>query len=97
MLSTIFHVSSRILANTGESSFPVPIALQALQAKNNTREILSLSLDMFFKILLFKVAFILYFSITISSHFLLVGLLLQYVTLFQSRELVKYYTICQLM
>ena len=54
-------------------------------------ELLSLTLDLFFKILLFQVAFLKFFSITIfSPYFLLVGLLLQSVTLFQSRQLVKY-------
>ena len=42
-------------------------------------------LDLFFKILPFQVAFLLIFSIAIfSPYFLLVGLLLQYVALFQS-------------
>ena len=45
----------------------------------------------FFRILLFQVAFLIFFSIAIFSlYFLLVGLLLQSVALFQSRELVKY-------
>ena len=61
--------------------------------ENITRELLSLSLDLFFQILLFQdqVIFLNFFSVAIfSPYFLLVGLLLQYVTLFQSRELVKY-------
>ena len=58
--------------------------------ENITRKLLSLSLDLFFKILLFHVAFRKFFSITLfSPYFLLVGLLLHYVALFQSRELVK--------
>ena len=45
------------------------------------QEITILSLHLF-KILLFQVAFLIFFSITIFSlHFLLVGLLLQYVTI----------------
>ena len=43
------------------------------------------------QILLFQVAFLIFFSNAIfSPYFLLVGLLLQSVALFQSRELVKY-------
>ena len=47
---------------------------------------------MFFKILLFQVAFLIYFPVAIFfPYFLLVGLLLQYVTIqVQSREVVKY-------
>ena len=41
--------------------------------------------------LLFQVAFLIFFTIAIfSTYFLLIGLLLQSVALFQSRELVKY-------
>ena len=47
--------------------------------------LISLSLDLFFKILLFEVAFLIFFFIVIfSPYFLQVGLLLQYVVLFQS-------------
>ena len=47
--------------------------------------------DLFFKILLFQVTFLIFFSIAIFSlYLLLVALLLQSVALFQSRELVKY-------
>ena len=45
--------------------FPLSIALQALQEENTTRKLLSLSLDWFFKILLFHVAFLIFFSIAI--------------------------------
>ena len=63
----------------------------ALLEESTTGKLLSLSLDMFFKILLFQVAFLIFFSIAIfSPYFLLVGLLLQFVALFQSRELVNY-------
>ena len=52
---------------------------------NITRKLLSLSLDLFFKILLFQVTFLLFFSTAIfSPYFPQVGLLLQYVALFQS-------------
>ena len=58
---------------------------------NITRKLLSLSIELFFKILFFQVAFLIFFSIAIFSPYcLLIGLLLQYVTLFQSRKLVKY-------
>ena len=58
-----------------------------LAGGNITRKLLSLSLDSFFKILLFQVAFLILFFITrFSPYFLLVGLLLQYVALFQSRN-----------
>ena len=51
----------------------------------------SVSLDLFFKILLFQVTFLIFFFIAIfPPYFLLVGSLLQYVALFQSKELVKY-------
>ena len=59
--------------------------------ENTTRKLLSLSLDLFLKILLFRVAFLIFFSIAIfSPYFLLIVLLLQSVALFQSRELVKF-------
>ena len=60
--------------------------------ENTTRKLIVLSLDLFFKMLLFQVAFFIFFSIAIfSPYFLLVGLLLQYVTIiFKSMELVKY-------
>ena len=50
-----------------------------------TGKLLSLSLDLFFKILLFQVAFLIFFFIAIFSlYFLLVGLWLYFVALFQS-------------
>ena len=53
--------------------------------------VLSLSLDLFFKILRFQVAFLIFFCVAIFSQYLfLVGLLLQSVDLFQSKEIVKY-------
>ena len=88
------HISC-VITNYGQHHWVIPspllIALLALLEENTTRKLLSLSLDLFFKILLFEVAFLILFSVAIfSSYFLLVGLLLQYVALFQSRELVKY-------
>ena len=58
---------------------------KALLEENITWKSLSLSLD-FFKILLFQVTFLIFFSIAIFSpcSFLQVGLLLQYVALLQS-------------
>ena len=47
-----------------------------LTGENITRKLLSLSLDLFFKILLLQVAFLIFFSTTIfSPYFLQVGLL----------------------
>ena len=54
------------------------------------QKLLSLSLDLYFIFFLFLVAFLLFFSIAIfSPYFLLVRLSLQFVTLLQSRKLVK--------
>ena len=50
------------------------------------QKLLSLSLDLFVKISLFQVAFLIFFSIAILSYFLLVCLLLQYVALFPSKN-----------
>ena len=51
----------------------------ALLEENTTRKLLLLSLDLFFEILLFRVAFPIFFSIAIfSPYFLQVVLLLQY-------------------
>ena len=48
MLST-FHVALRIVANISESSLLI-IALYVLMGESTTRKLLSLSLDLFFKI-----------------------------------------------
>ena len=57
----------------------------SLLGGNITRKLLSLSLDLFFKILLFRVTFLIFFATAIfSTYSLRVGLLLQYVALFQS-------------
>ena len=54
------------------------------------QKLLSLSLDLHFNFFLFLIAFLLLFSIAIFfPYFLLVRLSLQFVTLFQSRKLVK--------
>ena len=68
---------------------PLSIALYVLLEENITRKWLSLSLDLFFKIVIFQVSFLLLFSIAIysPSYFLLVGLLLRHVALFQSRTI----------
>ena len=78
---SVFHVSSRIvtdisvssqiLANISGSSLLL-LVLQALLEKNITINLLSLSLD-FFKILLFQVAFLLFFPIAIFSPILSSG------------------------
>ena len=68
-----------VITNCGQHQWVIPsflIALQALLEENPTRKLLSLSLDLFFKILLFQVAFHILFSIVIFFYFLLVGLLL---------------------
>ena len=86
-------MSSRIVANISGPYLlfsELSMALEALLAENITRKLLSLSLDLFFKISLFQLTFLIFFSIAVFSlYFLLVGLLLQYAALFQPRELVK--------
>ena len=55
--------------------------------ENITKKKLSQSFDLFFKFFLFEAAFPIFFFIAISSpYFFLVGLLLQYVALFQSEN-----------
>ena len=87
----VLHVEhiSCVITNCGQLQWANPslfsIALLALLEKNITRQLQSLSLDLFFKILLFQVTFLIFFSTAIfSPYFLQVGLLLQYVALFQS-------------
>ena len=87
------HISC-VIMNCGQHQWAIPslflIALEALLEENITRNLLSPSLDLFFKILLFQVAFLIFFSLAVFyPYFLLVGMLFQYVALFQSRELVK--------
>ena len=70
------------------ASHPFPslfIALWVLLDENITRKLLSLSLDLFFKVLLFQVTFLAFFSFAIfSPYFLPADLLLPYVALSQS-------------
>ena len=87
----VLHVEhiSCVITNCGQLQWAIPslfsIALEALLEKNITRKLLSLSVDLFFKILLFQVTFLISFSTAIfSPYFLQVGLLLQHVALFQS-------------
>ena len=87
------HISCGI-PNCGQHQWAIPslflIALEALLEEIIARKLLSLSLDLFFKILLFQVTFLIFFSRAVfSPYFLLVGLFLQYVAVFQSRKLVK--------
>ena len=89
------HISC-VITNYGQHQWVVPslfpIALEALLEENITIKLLSLlmMLDLFFKILLFQVTFLIFFSVAVSPlYFLLVGLLFQYVALCQSRKLVK--------
>ena len=85
------HISCGI-TNCGQHQWFIPsLSIYiGLTGRKHSRKLLSLALDLFCKILFFQVAFLIFVSIAIFSHyFFLVGLLLQSVTLFQSRELVK--------
>ena len=80
------HISC-VITNCDQHQWAIPslfsIALDALLKENITRKLLSLFLDLFSKILLFNVIFLILFSIAVfSPYFPLVGLLLQYVALF---------------
>ena len=82
---------SCVITNCGQHQWAIPsvfsIALWVLLEENITRKLRSRSSDSFFKILLFQVTFLIFFSNAIfSPYFLLVGLLLQYGALFQSRN-----------
>ena len=88
------HVSC-VITNCGQHQWVIhsllSIALWALLEENTAKKLLFLSPDLLFKISLFQVAFLIFFSVAIfSPYFLLAGLLLQSVALFQSRELIKY-------
>ena len=75
MLST-FHVPS-----CGKMGHPFSFLNSSwgLTGENITRKLLSLSLGLFFRILLFQVPFCISFSVAVFSlYFLLVGLLLQW-------------------
>ena len=87
----VLHVecTSCVITNCGQHQRVIPsslsIALWALLEENTTMKLLSISLDMIFKILLFQVTLLIWYSIAIlSPYFLLVGLLLQSLALFQS-------------
>ena len=87
----VLHVEhfSCVITNCGQHQWVIPsplsIAFYTLLEENITRKLLSLSLDLFFKILLFQVAFLIFFSSAIfSPYFLLVVLLLRSVALFRS-------------
>ena len=60
------HISC-VITNCGQNQWAIPslfsIALEALLQENITRKLLSLSLDLLFKILLFKATFLVLFSI----------------------------------
>ena len=85
MLST-FHVSSRIVANISESSLLISQYLFRLCWMKTLPG--NFYLNLFSKMLLFQVAFLIFFYAAIfSPHCLLGGLLLQSVPLFQSREI----------
>ena len=80
----VLHVEhiSCVITNCGRHQWVIPspllIALLALLEENTTRKLLYLSSwDLFFKILLFQVAFLIFSSVAIlPSYFLLVSLLL---------------------
>ena len=66
------------------SSLNSPLLNRPFWRKNITRILPSLSSDLSFKILLFQVAFLIFFSIVILSLYISqVGLLLQYMAVFQ--------------
>ena len=82
------HISC-VITNCDQHQWVIPsplsIALELLLEENIARKLLCLFLTLFFKILLFQVAFLIVFSIVIlSPNFIRVGLLSQYVALFQS-------------
>ena len=66
------------------------IALEDLLEENISRKLLSLCLDLFANFLIFQGTFLIFFCVAVCSpYFLLVGLLLQYVALHQSGEVLK--------
>ena len=92
----VLHVEHMacVITNCGQHQwvilFPLSIALWSLQEENTTGNLLSPSLDLFFKILLFQITFLIFFSFLIFSlYFHQAELLLQCVSLFHSRELSK--------
>ena len=82
---TCFMCNNELWPTLVSHPFSSLIALDLLLEEKITKKLLSLSLGLFFKILLFQVAFLIFISIAIFSfYFLLVGLLYQYMALFQS-------------
>ena len=80
-----FHVSSRIVTNISES-FSSPNGSFGLAGWKHYQKITIPIFRLVLKKSLFKVAFLVFFSIAIfSPYFLLVSLLLQYVALYHSR------------
>ena len=81
----VTHISC-VITNCGQHQWAIlslfSIALEALLDENISRKLLLLSLDLFFIILLFQVTYILFYRYFLSLR-LQVGLLLQYVALFQ--------------
>ena len=90
-----FHVSSWILANISESSLLFSQYFFKPSGGNHNQKYFYPKLQICLpKIMLFQVAFTIFCAFIISSsialcYIFLVGFLLQYVTMFQSRELVK--------
>ena len=68
------HISC-VIMNCGQHQWAMPslfsIALEAFLEENITRKLLSVSLDLFLKILLFQVTFLIFFSIAIFSPYFL--------------------------
>ena len=65
---------SCVITNCDQHQWAIPslfsIALEALREENIIRKLLSLSWDLFFKILLFQVTFLIFFSIAIFSPYI---------------------------
>ena len=87
----VLHVKhiTCVITNCGQHYRAIPLLfskdVKVLLEENITGKLLYLSLDLFLKILLFQVTFLIFFSSAIfSPYYLPVGLLLQYVALFQS-------------
>ena len=91
MLS-IFYVSSQIMANMSES-FPFSFLNSYLgfAGGKHYQKIIIPIFRLVFQNVLFQVTFLILFSVAIFfPYFLLVGLLLQFVALFQSRKVVQH-------
>ena len=97
------HVSC-VITNHGQHQWVIPSpslnSSLCMLEENVIRKLLSLSLELFFKILLFQVAFLIFFfkAIFLFNFFWLVGCFVIAVCGFISvRELVKYSCLCKLM